>query len=91
MTHTNTQTTPLNAVEAWVEQALANGVDPAQLSYALAAVATRVGLDLAPEAGEALALVMKASSDVAMAWVSEQQEGDFDHLECASASSGTIH
>jgi hypothetical protein len=91
MDQTDDLTTPLDVVEALVEQALADDMNPAQLSYALIAVATRMGLDLAPDAGQALALVMKASSDVAIAWVSEKRAGEFQQPECASAPSVSIH
>ena len=83
--------TVLDAVLAFAEQALADGVHPAHLSYALTVVATRTGLDLAPTAGEALALVIKAASDVAMEWASAQHGHDANQVDCASAPSETIH
>ena len=90
MTKDNSQPV-FDIVEAFIQERLADGANPAQLSYTLTAAATQMGLALAPAPAEALALIMKASSDVAMAWISEQQEDDLGHLEFAPAPSTTIH
>jgi hypothetical protein len=55
----------LVAVNQFAQQALADGCNPAELSCALTAVALRIGLDLAPNAGLAFAVVMKAANDAA--------------------------
>jgi hypothetical protein len=47
---------------------LADGKLAGDLSYELARTATRLGLDLAPSMGVALAGVMQAARDVALAW-----------------------
>jgi hypothetical protein len=60
------------AVNQLARQALADGCDPAELSCMLTAVAVRIGLDLAPSAGIAFAVVMRAVSDVAAEWASSR-------------------
>lgn len=62
-------------VQRFAQGLLSEGAHPAELSYSLIVEAGRIGLDLAPNAGVALALVMKATSDVAMGWVEEQKSG----------------
>lgn len=82
----------VDAIRAFAEQALADGAHPADLSYAMTLVAARTGLDLAPNAGVALAVVMKAASDIAMEWVSAQSQQEPDHLGRSTAPSRTtIH
>lgn len=77
-----------DAVRGFAEQLLADGVHPADLSYALTLIATRLGLDLAPNAGVALAVVMKAASDVAMEWAGQRQT-EADDVERAPVPLGT--
>jgi hypothetical protein len=64
------------AVDQFVRQALEDGCDPAELSAALTLVAVRMGLDLAPSAGAAFAVVMRAASDAAAQWASSQDPQD---------------
>lgn len=80
-----------DTVRGFAEQLLADGAHPADLSYALTVTAGRLGFDLAPNVGVALAVVMKASSDVAMEWVGQRQI-EADDAERAPAPLGiTIH
>jgi len=80
-----------DTVRGFAEQLLTDGVHPADLSYALTVMAGRLGLDLAPNAGVALAVVMKAASNVAMEWVDQCQTGA-DDVERAPVPLGTtIH
>jgi hypothetical protein len=79
----------IDAVRAFAEQALTDGAHPADLSYALTVVAARTGLDLAPSAGVALAVVMKAASDIAMEWASAQRQQEPDHQGRSTAPTGT--
>jgi hypothetical protein len=46
-----------------VRESLADGVHPADLSAALTVAASRIGLQYAPNAGVAFAVVMKAPGD----------------------------
>jgi hypothetical protein len=65
----------LAAVDQFAHQVLADGCNPAELSCALTAVAVRIALDLAPSAGIAFAVVMRAVSDAAAQWASSQASG----------------
>jgi hypothetical protein len=56
------------ALDELIQHALADGVHPVDLSTALTAAAVRIGLQMAPNAGIALAVVMKALSDIAGVW-----------------------
>lgn len=86
-----TDDTLLAAVDQFTRQALADGCNPAELSCALTAVAVRIGLDLAPNAGVAFAVVMRAVSDAAAEWASSQTSQDAD-LDCVTTICGTtIH
>jgi hypothetical protein len=58
------------------QRALAEGCNPAELSRALTVVAVRIGLDLAPSAGVAFAIAMRAASDAAAEWASSQHPQD---------------
>lgn len=80
-----------DTVRGFAEQLLADGVHPADLSYALTVVAGRLGLDLAPSAGVALAIVMKAASDVAMEWASQRQTEADDVDRSTVLLGSTIH
>jgi hypothetical protein len=62
----------LAAVHQFTQQLLAEGCNPADLSCALTTIAVRMGLDLAPSAGVAFAVVMRAASDAAAEWASSQ-------------------
>jgi hypothetical protein len=66
------------AVDQFVRGALEGGCDPAALSAALTLVAVRMGLDLAPNAGAAFAVVLRAASEAAQGWASTtpRQESD---------------
>ena len=77
-----------DTVSVFAEQLLADGVHPADLSYALTVVAGRLGIGLAPTAGVALAVVMKAVSDVAMEWAGHRQT-EVEDVECAQVPLGT--
>jgi hypothetical protein len=79
----------LAAVDQFAREALADGCNPAELSCALTAVAVRIGLDLAPNAGVAFAVVMRAASDAAAQWSSSQtsQDPDLNSLTIC----GTVH
>jgi hypothetical protein len=85
-----TDYTLLAAVDQLAKQALTDGCNPAELSYALTTVAVRVGLDLAPSASIAFALVLKAASDAATQWASSQGSQNAE-LDGFIASCGTIH
>jgi hypothetical protein len=78
----------LAAVDQFTQQVLADGCNPAALSCALTTVAVRIGLDLAPNAGIAFAVVMRAVSDAAAEWASAQSSQDTD-LEIVTTLCGT--
>ena len=65
-----------NMIGELVQQSLADGVHPADLSAALTVAATRIGLHYAPNAGVAFAVVMKAAGDVAAEWVTAAKPRD---------------
>ena len=56
------------AMDELIQQAMADGVHPSDLSTALTVAAVRVGLQCAPNAGVAFAVVMKAAGDAAVEW-----------------------
>ena len=62
----------LAAIHQFAQQLLAADCNPAELSCALTTVAVRMGLDFAPSAGVAFAVVMRAASDAAAEWASSQ-------------------
>jgi hypothetical protein len=79
------------AVGELVRLALADGAHPADLSAALTVAAVRIGLQFAPNAGAAFAVVMKAVSDVALEWVTAPAP-DHDEGDVSAAPIGTtIH
>lgn len=78
----------LAAVHQFAQPVLADGCNPAELSCALTAVAVRIGLDLAPSAGIAFAVVMRAVSDAAAEWAWSQTSQDAD-LDSVTAICGT--
>jgi hypothetical protein len=80
----------LTAVDQFARQALADGCNPAELSCALTAVAVRIGLDLAPSAGIAFAVVMRAVSDAAAEWGASQTSQDTE-LDTVTTICGTVH
>jgi hypothetical protein len=65
-----------NMIGELVQQSLADGVHPADLSAALTVAAIRIGLQYAPNAVVAFAVVMKAASDVAAEWSTAAKPGD---------------
>jgi hypothetical protein len=79
------------AVREFAQQALADGCNPAELSCALTAAAVRIGLDLAPSAGIAFAVVMRAVSDAAAEWASSQNPPDADLDSVAPFCGTTVH
>jgi hypothetical protein len=81
----------LAAVDQFAQQALTDGCNPAELSCALTAIAVRVGLDLAPNAGIAFAVVMRAVSDAAAQWASSQAPQDVDLDSVATICGTTVH
>ena len=88
MTKANLQDQPYSladAVASVIQEALAANVNPADLTCALAIASVRLGLEFAPNAGVALALVMKAASDVAVDWVSAQQPRNSNQPKTAPA------
>ena len=62
-----TDDTLFAAVDQFAQKALTEGCNPAELSCALTAIAVRIGLDLAPNAGIAFAVVMRAVSELGRA------------------------
>jgi hypothetical protein len=80
----------LAAVDQFAREALADGCNPAELSCALTAVAVRIGLDLAPSAGIAFAVVMRAVSDAAAEWGwSQTSQDDLDSVTTICGT--TVH
>jgi len=79
------------AVRRFTEQALADGCNPAELSCALTAAAVRIGLDLAPSAGIAFAVVMRAVSDAAAEWASSENSEDADLSNATAPGGMTVH
>jgi hypothetical protein len=69
---TPTNDAVLAAVDDLARQRLSDGCNPAELCSALITVAVRIGLDLAPNAGVAFAVLMNAVSDSAAEWASSQ-------------------
>lgn len=80
-----------SAVHQFTQEALADGCNPAELSCALTAVAVRIGLDLAPNAGVAFAVVMRAVSDAAADWASSQDSQDTDLERVTTLCGTTVH
>ena len=78
------------AVSELVQQSLVDGVHPADLSAALTVAAIRIGLQYAPNAGVAFAVVMKAASDVAAEWVTAAKPRDQQDVQWAPIGT-TIH
>jgi hypothetical protein len=58
---------------------------------ALTAIAVRIGLDLAPNAGVAFAVVMRAVSDSAAQWASSQGSPDANLTDATMIYGTTIH
>jgi hypothetical protein len=81
----------LAAVDQFTRQLLAAGCNPAELSCALTTVAVRMGLDLAPSAGVAFAVVMRAASDAAAKWASSQTSQDADLNSLTPIGGTTVH
>jgi hypothetical protein len=81
----------LAAVDQLARRALADGCNPAELSCALTAVAVRIGLDLAPNAGIAFAVVMRAASDAAAQWASSQTSQGTDPNGFSTSCGTTVH
>lgn len=81
----------LATVDQFARQALADGCNPAELSCALTATALRIGLDLAPSAGIAFAVVMRAASDAAAEWASSQTSQDADLDTVTTICGTTVH
>jgi hypothetical protein len=79
------------AIHKLAQQALADGCNPAELSCVMTAVAVRVGLELAPNAGAAFAVVMRAASDAAAEWVSSQNSQDADLESVTTLCGTTVH
>ena len=79
------------AVHRFAQQALAAGCHPGELSRALTTIAVRVGFDLAPNAGIALAVVMRAVSDAAAEGVSPQNSKDADVESVTKHCETTVH
>jgi hypothetical protein len=73
----------LAPVDQFAQQALTDGCNPA--------IAVRVGLDLAPDASIAFAVVMRAVSDAAAQWASSQAPQDVDLDSVATICGTTVH
>lgn len=86
-----TDDTLFAAVDHLAKQALADGRNPAELSCALTTVAVRIGLDLAPSASIALAVVMRAPSDAAAQWASSQTSQGTDLDGFVRSFGTTVH
>lgn len=56
-------------------QMLDEGAQPADISHALATVATRLGLARAPNAGVALTVVLMAITNAALDWTANRKLG----------------
>jgi hypothetical protein len=83
-------TTLAKAVGELIQQALADGVHPADISSTLTVAAVRLGLQFAPNAGVAFAVVMKAASDVAADWAGAPECGGEQEISAAPAGT-TMH
>jgi hypothetical protein len=81
----------LAAVDQFAQKALTEGCNPAELTCALTAIAVRIGLDLAPNAGVAFAVVMRAVSDSAAQWAASQDSPDADLTDATIICGTTIH
>jgi hypothetical protein len=81
----------LAAVDQFAQWALTDGCNPAELSCALTAIAVRIVLDLAPNAGIAFAVVTRAVSDAAAQWALSQDSQDADLNDATMICGTTIH
>jgi hypothetical protein len=81
----------LGAVHAISQRAIARGCNPAELSQALTVVAVRIGLEFAPPAGVAFAVVVQAISDAAVEWASSLQDPNADLGRHSAPHGTTIH
>jgi hypothetical protein len=79
------------AAHRFAQQALADGCRPGELSRALTTIAVRVGLDLAPNAAIALAVVIRAISDAATEGVLLQNSDGADVESVAKHFETTVH
>lgn len=86
-----TDDTLFAAVDQFAQKALTEGCNPAELSCALTAIAVRIGLDLAPNAGIAFAVVMRAVSNSAAQWAASQNFPDADLTDATMICGTTIH
>jgi hypothetical protein len=78
-------------VDQFAQKALTEGCNPAELSCALTAIAVRIGLDLAPNAGIAFAVVMRAVSDSAAEWAASQDAPDAGLTDATMICGTTIY
>jgi hypothetical protein len=78
----------LAAVDQFAQKALTEGCNPAELSCALTEIAVRIGLDLAPNAGVAFAVVLRAVSNSAAQWAASQNA---DLTDATMICGTTIH
>jgi hypothetical protein len=88
--------TPMNdaalaAIHDLARQRLSDGCNPGELCSALVTVAVRIGLDLAPNAGVAFAVLMSAVSDAAAEWASSQSSPRGDADGVTASRKATIH
>lgn len=80
-------------VEQFVQQALAGGCNPAELSCALNALAVRIGFDLAVSSGNSLGVRMRVGSDAVAESSARQtsQHADLDTGLCCKRKSDRAH
>jgi hypothetical protein len=81
----------IDAAYRFAERALADGTDPFDLYCALTVLAVRIALDVAPSAEMALALVMRAATDAAMALASPRNSQDAVQQRAATLPETTVH
>jgi hypothetical protein len=81
----------LTAVDQFAQKALTEGCNPAELSCALTEIAIRIALDLAPNAGVAFAVVLRAVSDSAARWAASQDSANADLTDATMICGTTIH
>ena len=93
--HSDSEGSVAAAVQDLVRRLLDEGNNPAELSYVLAAAAIDLGLQMAPRAEGALAIVLGAMRDVASnhaeacEGVTEQEHDDIPEL--ATPTSAAVH
>ncbi len=79
------------AMDELIQQALADGVHPSDLCTALTVAAVRLGLQFAPNAAVAFAVVMKAAGNAAVEWAATPATSAEEHSVLTAPIRTTMH